>query len=64
MKKKETLGEALRKFNRSKEDAKEDRVNAKKNHMSLDQYKRSSIDKRNDLKGARKMMRKDNQRGR
>ena len=50
------LNEALKQFEASRADAREDRLNARKNKMSLKEYERSDIDKRNDLKGAKKLM--------
>lgn len=52
------LNEALKQFEASRADAREDRINAKKNKMSLKEYERSDIDKRNDLKGAKKLLKK------
>jgi len=50
------LNEALQQFEASRADAREDRINARKNKMSLKEYERSPIDKKNDLKGAKKLM--------
>ena len=50
------LNEALKQFEASRADAREDRLNARKNKMSVKEYERSDIDKKNDLKGAKKLM--------
>ena len=52
------LNEALQQFEASRADAREDRINARKNKMSLKEYERSPIDKKNDRIGAKKLLNK------
>lgn len=57
---KESLNTALNKYERSSTDAKQDKTTAKKMGLSTKAYENSPTDKRNDLKGAKALQKKDN----